>query len=132
MTISGNYFNGSFGAVANTLTVKYRYKANSENYGGWQTATATISGNTYKATVNISGLDYRNSYTFEAMAADAIQNGDTEPFIYSAAKTVKTLPVIHWSDSDVVFTVPISVNGDIELTGDIIINGVSLKSKLGL
>lgn len=55
-----NYFNGSFGKVANTLTVQYRYKTQGENYGSWTTVTATKSGNTYSATASISGLNYLN------------------------------------------------------------------------
>ena len=35
MKVSGNYFNGSFGNVSNTLTVQYRYKVNGGSYGSW-------------------------------------------------------------------------------------------------
>lgn len=108
VNISGNYFNGSFGAVNNNLRVCVRYKANSGSYGNWIEGTATISNNTYNTTINISGLDYRSTYTFEAMAADAIYNGDTEPFIISASRTVKTMPVFDWGENDFAFNVPVS------------------------
>ena len=62
--ISGNYFNGSFGKVANTLTVQYRYKAQGGSYGAWTTVSATKSNNTYNATATISGLDYKTTYVF--------------------------------------------------------------------
>ena len=106
-TIKGNYFNGSFGAVANALTVQYRYKTNSGSYGSWTNATATLSGNAYTANVSITGLDYLNSYTFEARAGDKIYNGNTEPYIVSAAKTVKTTPVFDWGENDFKFNVPV-------------------------
>lgn len=94
ITISGNCFNGSFGATTNTLAVKYRYKANNENYGEWITATATRSGNKYTSNVVISGLDYQKSYTIQARAEDKIT------YIESAEKKVKTTPVFDWSDED--------------------------------
>lgn len=112
MEISGNYFNGTFGAVANALTVEYRYKVDSGSYSSWTAATATKSGNTYKATVNVSGLDYRSTYTFQARAGDKIYNGDTEAFITSAAKTVKTMPVFDWGADDFAFNVPVGLNVD--------------------
>ena len=65
ITISGNYFNGSFGKTSNTLTVQYRYKVGNGSYGSWTTASATKSGNTYTATVNLTGLDYRQNYTYK-------------------------------------------------------------------
>lgn len=110
LTVSGNYFNGSFGAVANALTVQYRYKSNSGSYGSWTAATATLNGNKYTATINLTGLDYRSSYTFEARAGDKIYNGDTEPFILSASKTVKTTPIFDWGAEDFMFNVPVGLN----------------------
>ena len=115
ISINGNYYNGSFGAVQNTLHVCVRYKANSGDYVDWIEGTATISNNTYNTTINISGLDYRSTYTFEAMAADAIYNGDTEPFIYSASRTVKTTPIFDWGENDFNFNVPVNVNGDLTI-----------------
>lgn len=106
-TINGNYFNGSFGAVNNSLTVQYRYKTNSGSYGAWTAATATKSGNTYKANVNITGLNYLNSYTVQARAIDAIVTGGIE----SKAKTVKTTPIFDWGENDFNFNVPVTVQG---------------------
>lgn len=110
LTISGNYFNGSFGAVDNTLTVQYRYKVDNGSYSSWTAATATKNGNKYTATVNLTGLDYRSTYTFQARAADKIYNGDTEARISSAAKTVKTTPVFDWGADDFQFNVPVGLN----------------------
>ena len=108
LTISGNYFNGTFGAVTNALTVQYRTKENSGSYGSWKTATATISGNTYRATVNLTGLNYRSSYTIEARTGDKIYNGSTEAYILSPTKVVKTMPVFDWSADDFNFNVPVN------------------------
>lgn len=106
-TVKGNYYNGSFGAVANTLTVQYRYKVNDGSYGAWTTMTATKSGNSYTATAKLTGLDYKNSYTIQARAADALFNGTYEPIVVSAAKKVKTTPVFDWGEDDFNFNVPV-------------------------
>ena len=103
LTISGNYFNGSFGAVTNSLTVQYRYKTNDGEYGEWIAAAPTITNNTYKAQVAITGLDYLNSYTFQARAWEAVT------IVESGEKTVKTNPVFDWGESD------FNINGELGL-----------------
>lgn len=101
-TISGNYFNGTFGAVANTLTVKYRYKSSSGSYGAWITTTATLKENTYEADVTVTGLDYTETYTIQAQSTDKLSN------ITSAECVIKILPIFDWSDGDFNFNVPVS------------------------
>lgn len=102
ININGNYFNGAIGATANTLTVQYRYKVNGGSYSGWVAATPTLSGNTYKATVNLTGKDYKNSYTIQARAIDKLMT------VNSAEKTVKTTPVFDWGENDFNFNVTVS------------------------
>ena len=103
--INGNYFNGSVGNTANTLTVQYRYKQGSGSYGSWTTVTATKSGNTYTATVNMSGLNYKSTYTFQARATDKVAGTIT-----TGEKTVRTTPVYDWGKNDFVFNVPVTFN----------------------
>ena len=98
--INGNYFNGSFGKVANTLQVQFRYKTDNEDFGEWIDATPTISGNTYDTTIDITGLDYRQAYTFQARAIDKVY-----PEILSAEKRVKAIPVYDWGENDFQFNV---------------------------
>lgn len=93
LVISGNYFNGSFGATSNTLTVKYKRGST------WYTATATKSGNTYTATVNLTGLDYTQSHTFQAQAIDKLAT------ITTASKTVKSTPIFLWGEDYFKFNV---------------------------
>lgn len=102
--ISGNYFNGSFGATSNVLGVMYRYKTNSGSYGEWQTVTATASGNTYNVSISLSGLNYLDSYTFQARAFDKLATVD------SAEKKVKTTPVFDWGENDFSFNVNVNCN----------------------
>lgn len=99
--VTGNYFNGSFGAVSNTLTVHYRYKVSGGSYGSWTTMTATKSGNAYTATANLTGLDYQTVYVFQAYAVDKLTTTAT------AEKNVKAQPVFDWGENDFKFNVPV-------------------------
>lgn len=99
--VTGNYFNGSFGAKSNSLSVYYRYKTVGGSYSEWAAMTATKSGNTYSATVNITGLDYKTAYVFQAYAKDELATA------YSAEKTVKATPIFDWGESDFKFNVPV-------------------------
>ena len=101
--INGNYFNGSFGAVANTLQVQFRYKAENAEYSDWINANPapSISGNTYETTIDITGLDYRLAYTFQARAIDKAYTGG----INSSEKRVKAIPVYDWGENDFQFNV---------------------------
>ena len=94
LKISGNYFNGSFGKVANTLTVQYRYKTQGGSYGSWTTVSATKSNNTYSATATISGLNYQTTYVFQARAIDKLATKNTNE------QTRRTTPVFDWSKND--------------------------------
>ena len=94
LKISGNYWDGTFGAIANTLTVQYRYKAQGGSYGSWTTVSATKSSNTYNATATISGLDYRTTYVFQARAVDKLATVNTDE------QARRTTPIFDWSKND--------------------------------
>ena len=111
LKISGNYWDGSFGKVANTLTVQYRYKTQGGSYGAWTTVTATKSGNTYNATATISGLDYQTTYVFQARATDKLATKNTNE------QTRRTTPVFDWGKND------FKVNGDFRVTGATTLDG---------
>lgn len=102
ITANGSYYNGSFGATANTLTIQYRYKTNSGSYTNWISINAAFNGNSYEAAATITGLNYLNSYTFQCRAVDKLEEA------ISAAKTVKTMPVFDWSSEDFNFNVPVT------------------------
>ena len=98
--IAGNYFNGSFGAKSNTLTVKYKKGSSS-----YVSVTPTKSGDRYSATVNLTGLDYTKSFTFEVVVTDAIK---------TVTKTLtlgKGLPIFDWGEDDFNFNVPVTIQG---------------------
>lgn len=101
LTVKGSYFNGSFGAQSNSLTLHYRYKAEGGSYGNWITATATKSGHSYTATINVTGLDYQKAYTFQARAEDKLA------YVLSNEDTVRATPVFDWDRDDFKINVPL-------------------------
>lgn len=105
---SGNYFNGSFGAVYNTITVQYRYGLYGGAMGAWTDMTVETSGNTYTAYANLSGLDYQTTYSFETRAIDRLTT------ITSTESAVKSMPIFHWGENDFVFEVPVTFNAGTE------------------
>ena len=107
LKISGNYWNGNFGATANTLTVQYRYKEQGGSYSDWTDSSASIDKNTYSATVTISGLNYLNAYTFQARAIDKLAT------VRSTEQTRKTVPVFDWGAEDFNFNVPVSFSAGV-------------------
>lgn len=105
ITITGNYFNGSFGAKTNTLAVYYRYKLTSSSveWGEWIPIDFTYDEEKkrYTCTADITGLDYTKGYYFQSRAVDLMLD------IQSAKAEVRSLPVFDWSDDDFNFNVPV-------------------------
>lgn len=105
-TVKGNYFNSTFGSVANTLNVMYRYKDQGGSYSNWLDMTVTKSGNTYIAeSAKITGLDYQKTYIFQALAFDKLSS------MYTDEKPIKSLPIFDWGKDDFAFNVPVTING---------------------
>ena len=117
LKISGNYWDGTFGTVANTLTVQYRYKTQGGSYGDWITVSATKSNNTYNATATISGLDYRTTYVFQARAVDKLATVNTDE------QARRTTPIFDWSKNDFNINGDFSVNGATTITGATTVGG---------
>ena len=104
-TVTGDYFNGNFGAVDNTLTVTYCYKASDDIYSEPAAMTVTKSGNKYTATANLSGLDYQTTYIFKVTAVDKLNT------ITTPEKAIKSSPVFDWGEND------FNINGTLQLNG---------------
>lgn len=104
--VSGNYYNNSFGATDNALTVEYCYSEN----GGADTEWAVLSdvnydGNKYSVTCPISGLNYLSSYVIKARATDLLSE------VAAESKTLKTVPVFDWGEDGFNFNVPVKIQG---------------------
>lgn len=115
--MSGNYWNGNFGAAANTLTIQYRYKAQDGSFTSWRNSSAAItkSNNTYSTTISISGLDYTKAYTFQARAIDKLAT------IESGGQTRKTQPIFDWG-VDSSGAADFNVNGTLKINNRNIID----------
>ena len=107
ITLNGNYFNGSFGATNNTLSVQYKI-----DEGEWTDTTITLSNNTYKATANITGMDYTRAYSFYARAIDKLAT--VEPPV----KYVKATPIFAWGSDDFPFLVGVVSNESLRIGKD--------------
>lgn len=117
--VHGNYFNGSFGKETNTLQVQFRYKTDNEDFGEWIDATEiSVSGNTYDTTIDITGLDYRLAYTFQARAVDKVNTAG----INSPERRVKAIPVFDWGENDFQFNVDAYDKAGSKLGTEIIAN----------
>ena len=107
---SGNCFRGSFGATSNSLTVQCRYRVGSGSYGDWITMTTSFSGNSYTAQVQLTGLNYKAAYTFQARAIDKLET------VTSVGYTARALPVFDWGEND------FNVNGTLNVNGEPALN----------
>ena len=93
--ISGNYYNGSFGAKDNTLTLAYELEAKSGKSTEVITTTPTFKDNTYKLTYILSNLSYQDSYTVIIKASDLVYQN-----ISSTSKKLSVFPVYDWGETD--------------------------------
>lgn len=126
MSVSGDYYRGSFGSYSNTLTIRYRYmlsdagRPSSTKWSSWTTVPSTdytIGTNTYRTNSAISlgdSFDYRQSYIFQVQAYDGA-NGTTLSTVTRTIKLQRGIPVFDWGENDFNFHVPIKI-GDTQLT----------------
>lgn len=114
LSCGGDYFNDSFGVVRNTLAVQYYYTGSDGSSDSGYMDIST-SGNTYKASVWLEGLNYQATYTFTITAKDKLEE------VEGTKTAVKTKPLFHWSNRDFVFEVPVDFKGGI--TGSTISSG---------
>lgn len=93
--ISGNYYNGSFGAKNNTLTLAYELESKSGKSTEVITTTPTFKNNTYKLTYTLSNLSYQDSYTVIIKASDLVYQN-----ISSTSKKLSVFPIYDWGETD--------------------------------
>ncbi len=125
VTFSGNFFNGSFGASSNAITLKWYYRikdAASYTLGGAFTTPAqyTKTGNIYASVgaVNLgSSFDYTKAYDLKIQYADSLTSVDTGGFIVA-----RGLPIADWGETD------FNINGDFSVVGNCAFSGNVLKA----
>lgn len=124
ISVKGKWFNGSFGSTANTLRVEVRYKPKSQSsYADTDEYVAmevTTSGNTYTATVSLSGLVYTQAYSIRIRVIDAIHQyeGALADPVYRNTEISKGIPIFDWGEEDFKFNVPVNIEGCGDFPGD--------------
>jgi hypothetical protein len=114
LAMSGNYFNGSFGAVDNTLVVQYRHKVSGGDYGPWINAgIVSTNNNKYVAKATISSLDYTQEYVVQARAIDKIATNG----VATKEIVVRTKPVFDWGKEDFAFHTSVYLDNAKQLYG---------------
>lgn len=106
LTIKGNYYNGSFGAVDNILEIKYRI-----GDGGYVMIAPTVNDNTYSASASLTGLDYTQAYNVEIVATDKLAS------ISQTVTIGKGIPVFDWGEDSMNIHVPLSVKPNVYSSG---------------
>ena len=95
--ISGSWYNGSFGAADNTLTLKYKV----DGASAWTAVAPTLTGNTYSAQVELTGVSYNETHTLSVAAADKLST-------VQVSDTIKRgVPVFDWGEHDLEMHVPV-------------------------
>lgn len=95
LTASGVGYVANFGAVSNATNfkVQYRYKVSGGSYTSWMdfsTVNKDYDKLKYSASQSVSGLDYTQTYYFQAQVVDLIQT------VTSEEKKIRALPVWDW------------------------------------
>lgn len=103
LKVSGNYFNGSFGSVENTITLQYRYKESMTSYwSDWISITAIKNGNGYYWDGSLgTNFDYTKAYNFQINAYDKLMNLSVDRSVFQG------IPVFDWGENDFKFNVPV-------------------------
>jgi hypothetical protein len=106
LTVKGNYYNGSLGGSSNTLTLQYK-----QGNGALVSVNPVISGNTYTATIPLTGLDYTKNFTFTVVAKDKVTT------VTQNAEIGKGIPTFDWGENDFAFHVPVNMSDSLTVGG---------------
>lgn len=95
LNVNGKYYSGSFGAVENTLTVKYRIDGGEDIL-----VEPEITEDGYRVETVMEGLDYQTSHTVEVEVKDKLAT------VVKSFPVHKGVPVFDWGESDFNSNVP--------------------------
>lgn len=121
LSISGNFYRGSFGAYTNTLTLQYCYMEAGGSYGDWHTIDSsliTIGTSSYRSKTDISvgtEFDYHKDYFFKIRAIDGA-GGHNLTNLIKGVQVNRGIPVFDWGADD------FNVNVDLMLKNVNILN----------
>ena len=113
----GEWCSKHFGAAHNALNVAYRYKTGSGSWSAWSGTDYVTDNNSYSVTFTINNLDYSKSYTVQSRAVDSLSSVVTTEY------TLRLTPVFDWGESDFNFNVPVSIDGNLTVKGNLVVEG---------
>ena len=113
--VSGAAFTGSFGVVDNSITVEARYRPQGAAWGGWKPMEVRPGSSNYTAVLAISGLDYRQTYDFQARCTDRLV------IVESQVVALSSVPGFWWGKNDFYFDIPVYFHG-VKYTPDVLKN----------
>ena len=110
LVFEGNYFNGSFGVASNTLEFEYGLRENSGDIN-WHIIDISkgnliLSGNTYKLTYTIKGLNPDSTYTIVSNVIDELMTIQTEE------QSTIAKPVFDWGKNDFKHNTPVYLDAN--------------------
>ncbi len=126
VTITGKYFNGSFGATNNKMVLEYDIHP-AGGYGNWTyygangVVTPTVDDDynyTYK--FKITGLDYTTTYKIAVRVADELMTATTIERVVVSDNTL-----FDWGKTDFNFNIPVQMNKGYMYPQTILWSGVS-------
>ena len=107
VTISGKYFEGSFGAASNRFTLDYdiHIQDEAENWINHGVIEPSVdSDNNYSYTFTIPELDYLKAYQLAIRVSDELMTVDVPQ------KVVVSQPIFDWDKDDFAFHVPVQMD----------------------
>lgn len=103
----GQYFDDSFGAVDNTLSLKYKIEYPDGSIDDtWTIVTPTISEDSYYAYISLSGFDYTKSFKIHTIVTDKLLS------VEKVVTLKQGIPVFDWGKYDFQFHVPVYIMGN--------------------
>ena len=106
LTCDGSWFNGSFGAQNNTLTLTYRWRVKNGTYSSPITLTPTSGANSFNCNVTLgTSFLFTNSYEFEFVLTDKLHT------VTKNASLPYGKPIADIGENDIL------INGDLAIDG---------------
>lgn len=96
LSVSGKWYSRSFGERDNILTMQYQIDG-----GQWIIGAVVTDGDDLRATITLTGLDYRSGHTIGVRLFDALET------LEKTVSVPKGIPVFDWGENDFAFHVPV-------------------------
>lgn len=125
LTLRGNFFDGSFGSVYNTVEIFY--KVGDGDYIDITAEIDTSQKDSYSASIPLSGLDYKSSHMVTVKVYDQLDE------VTKTLTVKKGIPVFDWGEEDFATNVILNMKqGSVTHLDSVWFNTTEETSELGL